>query len=150
MEFASSGYHSELTTVPSEISRLESRLTNLYEALETRKLGLDDLAPRIKDLRSRQEQLQMRRIELEAMLSDQRVEIADKKLVNEYVDDLRRVLSESPLTERKAFVKSFVKEVRVQDNQATIEYTLPLLPQNLEREKMGVLPIVHHGGRYWT
>jgi len=64
----------------------------LYDTLETGKLGLDDLAPRIQQLRHRQEQLQSRKWELEVRLSDRRVELADLEMVTRCVDDLRSLL----------------------------------------------------------
>jgi len=41
------------------------------------------------------------------------VELADTETVTQYVNDLRNLLSENPLTERKSFIRSFVKEVKV-------------------------------------
>jgi hypothetical protein len=49
----------------------------LYEAIETGKIGLDDLAVRIRELRNQQEKLQARRIVIEAQLSDRKVKLAD-------------------------------------------------------------------------
>jgi len=57
------------------------------------------------------EQLQSRKWELETLLSDRRVELANLETVTRYVDDLRNRLEESSLTERKPFVRSFVKEL---------------------------------------
>jgi hypothetical protein len=45
---------------------------------------------------------------LENLLSDRKVELADLETVKEYVADLQNLLEESPLTERKSFIKSFV------------------------------------------
>ncbi|MCL0063753.1 recombinase family protein, partial [Dehalococcoidia bacterium] len=67
------------------------------DAIETGKVELDDLAPRIRQLRIRQEQLQDRRTEIENMLSERRVELGDLKTVRHYVNDLHNLLSESPL-----------------------------------------------------
>ena len=41
------------------------RLAKLYDALETGKLSLDDLAPRIKELRTRQDELSKPRLQIE-------------------------------------------------------------------------------------
>lgn len=85
-----------------EIAGTNSRLERSYDALETGKLGLDDLAPRIQQLRYQQEQLQARKWELEALLSDRRVELADLGMVTKCVDDLRSLLEESTLIERRS------------------------------------------------
>ena len=42
-----------LETLDSQISAVNRRLERLYEALETGKVDLDDLGPRLKDLRQR-------------------------------------------------------------------------------------------------
>jgi len=150
MDAASAGYNDEINRVAREITETETRLGRLYEALETGQVVLADLAPRIKELRTRYEQLQLRRIELETVLSDRRVHLADLKTVTAYVKYLHRVLNESPFTERRAFITSFVKEVRVEGNEAVIEYTIPMPPSQLSEEKVGVLPIVQYGGPHRT
>ena len=139
-------YQEELGIISDEITGINSRLERLYDALETGKLCLDDLAPRIQQLRYRQEQLQSRRWELEALLSDRRVELADLKTVTHYVADLRSLLEESTLAERKSFIRSFVKEVRVTGDEALLTYTMPLPPQGTCEDRVRVLSSVHHGG----
>ena len=108
-------------------------------------MQLADLAPRIQQLR--QEQLETRRLELEYLLSDTKVELADMKTVASYVADLRNLLSESPLAERKSFIKSFVKEVKVIGTEVRLIYTIPMPPKGISQETVGVPPIVHYGGR---
>lgn len=76
-------------------------------------------------LRYRQEQLQSRKWELETLLSDRRVELASLETVTRYVDDLRNLLGESSLTERKSFIRSFVKEVKVTSDEVLLTYTMP-------------------------
>jgi site-specific DNA recombinase len=120
-------------------------LERLYDALETGKIQLADLAPRIKKLRQRQEQLQATRWEMEQQLSDRRVELADAETVAGYVADLRDLLNESPIAERKTFIRSFVKEVKVTGNEALLTYTIPMLPRGVTEEKLPVLFTVHNG-----
>ena len=64
--------------------------------------------------------------------------------------DLRDLLNESSISERKTFIRSFVKEVKVTGDEALLNYTIPMLPRGVTEEKLPVLSIVHHGGRYWT
>ncbi|MDI6814470.1 MAG: hypothetical protein QMC90_00040 [Dehalococcoidales bacterium] len=63
-------------------------------------------------------------------MSDRRVELASLETVTRYVDDLRNLLGESSLTERKSFI------------------TTPT--RRISQEKVGVLSPVHYSGRYWT
>ena len=82
MDSATGNYREELDLISDEIAGINSRLKRLYDALETGKIGLDDLAPRIHHLRHRQEQLQARKWELEALLSDRQTQLADLEAVN--------------------------------------------------------------------
>ena len=150
MDASTSKHRQQLDALLTEISRVNQRLERLYDALETGMLQLADLAPRIQRLRQRQEQLETRRLELEYLLSDTKVELADMKTVARYVADLRNLLSESPLAERKSFIKSFVKEVKVIGTQVRLIYTIPMPPKGVSQETVGVPPIVHYGGAEGT
>jgi len=147
MDSAMKSYHGELGLISETIIDVSHRLERLYDAIETGKLDLDDLVLRIRELRSRQEQLQTRRIEIENQMSDRKVEIADLESISGYVDDLHDILKEGSLTERRAFIRSFVREVKVTGNEVLLNYTMPILPDNLTIEKDGVLPTVRYGGR---
>ena len=121
----------------------------MYDALETGALKVADLAPRIQELRHRQEQLQITRIELEALLSDRKVELADMNTVAGYVEDLRNLLQEGTLAERKSFIKSFVREIKVTGSLIELSYTIPLF-EGQSQESLAVPHIVHYGGPFWT
>ena len=56
----------------------------------------------------------------------------------------------STLVERKSFIRSFVKKVRVTGTEALMTYTIPMPPKQLSQEILAVPPIVHYGGRYCT
>ena len=123
------------------------RLERLYDALETGSLQLADLAPRIQRLRQRQEQLNAARLELENLLSDRKVELADMETVKSYVEDLRNLLEDSSLTERKSFIKSFVREVRVTGTEVLLSYNIPLSAGAASQDTLVVPPIVQCGGQ---
>lgn len=142
----------DLDAINDNVIDIDHRLERLYDALETGKIGLEDLVPRIQELRGRKEQLESKRLELDVLQSDRRVELASLKNIVGYVTDLRKLLNESPLAEKKAFIRGFVKEVKVTGNEVLLCYTMPLLPEGLSEEKaelQKVLPIVHYGGQYW-
>jgi site-specific DNA recombinase len=143
-------YRQRLDNVINEIADVDRRLERLYDALETGRIQLADLAPRIQQLRQRREQLQAARSQLEQDLSARRVELADEETVAHCVSDLRNLLSESSLAERKSFVRSFVKEVKVTGDNVLLTYTIPMLPKGLTEEMLPVLSIVHDGGEGGT
>ena len=43
-----------------------------------------------------------------------------------YAKDMRDFLKESELTERRAFIQSFVKEIVVMPGDALLRYTIPI------------------------
>ncbi len=83
-------------------------------------------------------------------MSDRKVELADLETVSGYVSDLHSLLKEGSLAERKAFVRSFVREIKVTCDEVIMNYNIPLLPDNITVGKERVLPTVQYGGRYWT
>ncbi len=125
---------------------MKARLTKLYEALETGKLGLDDLAPRIKELKVRQDELSKARVLLEAEMAARGVQPVDEVMVKSYARDLRGLLEESELTERRAFLRSFVKRIEVDKEQVTVHYKLPLPQDGKASEPCAVLPTATSSG----
>jgi len=95
-------------------------------------------------------QLQSTRSELEGSLSDKRVELADIETVTGYVSDLRNLLEERPFTERRSFIKSFVKGVEVTGNQMLLIYTIPMQPHEIKGESIDIPLIGHYGGTRGT
>jgi len=65
-------------------------------------------------------------LELEELLTPSGTQVANEKLVKGYVEDLEEALRNSSLPHQKAFVHSFVKEVRVTGNRVLLRYTMPL------------------------
>jgi site-specific DNA recombinase len=147
MDSLVAGCRERLETIVDEIADGDRRLERLYDALETGKVELADLVPRIQQLRQRRDQLNAAKWESEPQLSDRRVELADVETVARCVADLRELLDESSLTERKAFIRSFVKELKVTGDEVLMTYTVPMLPKGLLQERLPVLSIVHYGGQ---
>lgn len=146
MDCVSRSYQEELDAISDEFVSIKHRLDRLYAALETGKMGLDDLALRIHQLRERQEKLQARKSQIESLLSDRRVELASPEIVRHYVDDLLNLLNEGLLSERRAFIRSFVKEVKVTGDEVLLTYTMPLPPKGISEERVGVQSNVQYSG----
>ena len=146
LQTAACGLSDRLEIVDTELRDVRARLAKLYEVLETGKLDLGDLAPRIKELKLRQDELGKARVLLQAEMAAQGVQQVDEALVRAYAEDLQALLEEADLTERKAFLRSFVKRIEIDKGQVTVNYTLPLPPDGRITESVGVLPIVTFGG----
>ena len=146
LQAASCGLRDRLDAVDAELRDVRARLNKLYEAVETGKLDLNDLAPRIKELKGRQDELGKTRIQTEAQMAAQGVDEVDAEVVKAHAQDLRAVLEEADFAQRKAFLRSFVRRIEVDNGQATLHYTLPMPPDGRSSEQLGVLPIVTFGG----
>ncbi len=79
-----------------------------------------------------------------------KVELADLKSVMGYVDNLRSVLDKGTLQERKAFIRSFVRSIKVTGDDAKLSYLMPVPPEWLAEEKVRVLYSVRYGGAEGT
>ena len=139
-----------LDTTQAEISSVQTRLSKLYDALETNKLSLDDLAPRIKELRARQDELTRAKLQLETEQATRKARRMDAKIVQAYAEDLRRLLEEGRVAESKAFLRSFIKRIEIDGGHARVDYDVPVPPDGKERDSMGVLPLVTLGGEGGT
>ncbi|MAE11285.1 MAG: hypothetical protein CL876_05165 [Dehalococcoidales bacterium] len=74
-----------------------------------------------------------------------RLEPIEPRIVLDYVKDLKEFLDESNIFERRAFLRSFVESIDVDDYQITLNYTLPLPLDNAKQETFSVLVIVPTG-----
>jgi hypothetical protein len=138
------GEKERLQFLEAQLSDVDSRLGKLYDAIETGEFRGGELSPRIKALFQKREELQQAKVEAEEALRYQTIELADPKVVREYVEDLKTLLEESSIIEQKAFLKSFVDRIEVGDSEAKVVYTIPMLPDKSPSEAVGVLPFVHN------
>ncbi|MFQ5872999.1 MAG: recombinase family protein, partial [Dehalococcoidia bacterium] len=139
-----------LDALDDQLNSVNRRLERLYDALETGKLALEDLAPRIQDLRKQRNLLSRAREEVHETLEAGHVELVNREEVLGYLKDIQAVLGAGTVAERRTILKSFVERIEKQDSQATIFYSLPLPPAQVNTEPMGVLDTVHYGGPSWT
>ena len=150
LDLASTDDRDRLGVVDAQIEDTNRRLERLYDALETGKVRLDDVAVRIQQHRDHLKQLQVTKWEIEIRLSHGHIEPLDEETIQRYVEEMRDLLTNSPLTERRSFVKSFVKEVKVTGSNVLLTYTMPMSPNQVLQEGVTVLDTVHYGGLWCT
>jgi site-specific DNA recombinase len=138
-----------LEIVDTEINEVRVRLSKLYDALETGKVSLDDLAPRIKKLRSHQDELSKTRLQIEAEKITQGIKYVDAQVVKSYANDLKGLLEETDIVESKSFLRSFIKRIDINKDKVAVSYNLPI-PNEEETQTAGVLPMVTPGGEGGT
>ncbi len=136
----------KLDCIDDSLAEVRARLSRLYEALETGKLSLDDLAPRIKDLRVREADLSKARLQIEAEVLAKEPHRVDAEAIKTHARDLKAILDESDTAASRAFLKTFVKRIEIAGSDAVIRYTLPIPPEGETEARVPVLPIETPGG----
>ncbi|MDO8473756.1 MAG: recombinase family protein, partial [Dehalococcoidia bacterium] len=140
-------YETELNSIEGEIVDVVRRLERLYEVIETGKVVPDDVGPRIHDLKERREKLQGRKEDLQLIVAGQSAEAPSREEVTACAEDLRNILGRGSLAEKKAFIRSFVKEVKITGDEANLTYILPSRQGGLTEETESVLGIGRYGGQ---
>ena len=133
-----------LETVESELGEVRRRLDRLYTLVETTDMEMGDILPRIRDHKERQEKLEATAEEARVMLSERRAVLDDVETITAYANDMSDFLKTSELTESRAFIESFVKEIVVSPGNAVVRYTIPM-PDDSRIPGMDAEEIALHG-----
>ena len=141
--------------VEEELNEIRRRLDRLWQAVETTDLEINDILPRIREHKERQEKLEIAADEAKAILAVRMQGLGDEETIAAYVREMSDFLMESELTETRAFIRSFVKEIGVVPGKATIRYTIPMPKDSPIKGRDAqeialsapVLSTVTHGGR---
>ena len=115
-----------LKTIEDELDDVKRRLKIIWDALETSNLDVAEASERINEHRERKERLEDAAEDARAILSERREHLDDVDTIAAYARDMKDFLQESELTERRAFITSFVKEIMVIPGDALIRYTVPM------------------------
>ncbi len=140
---ASSGLKERFDIIDAELYDVKARLSKLYDAIETGKITIDDISERIRELKDRQAELHKSRLLVEAEMAARGEERVDIEKAIQYGKDLRHMIEEASLPERKAFLRSFIKRIVIDGKQVKVAHKLPL-PSG--KDKVVVLPINTFGG----
>ena len=101
-----------LETIEAELTEVRRRLDQLYNQVETTGLDMAEVTPRIPGR------------PVDALRTE--VTLDDVEAITAYAQDMSEFLKTSELTESRAFVESFVKEIVVSPGKAAIRYTIPM------------------------
>ena len=80
----------------------------------------------MREHKERRERLEQAASEARTGLSERREVLDDVDTITAYAHEMSEFLATSELTESKAFIHSFVKEIAVAPGSATIRYTIPM------------------------
>ena len=132
MDGASGEQRKRLETIESELADVRGRLERLYDLVETTtEFNMADFAHRIRDHKERQERLESAAEGARAILSQRRAVLDDVRTITAYAQDMNRFLQKSELTERRAFIETFVREIELLPDNAVVRYTVPMPDDSL-------------------
>ncbi len=127
MDKVAAEQHKRLETIDEELEDVKRKLGRIWHFIETADdIDMADASARIREHRDRQELLEDEAAAARAVLTQRRSVLDDVDTVESYAKELRDFLKHSELTERKAFIQSFVKEIVVVPDDALLRYTVPM------------------------
>ena len=147
-----------LETIDEELEDVKKRLGRIWQVIETTDIEMADASERIREHRERKEKLEIAAEEARALLSDRRQFLDSADTIAAFAAEMGEFLKSSELTETKAFVRSFVKEIVVKPGRAAIVYSIPTPDDSpiggADAAEIalngGVMNSVRHGGPDWT
>ena len=143
-----------LETIEDQPEDVKRKLARIWHFIENTDTGMADASKRISEHRERQMRLEDAAAEARVILSQRRKVLDDVNTIAAYAQDMNGFLQESEMTERRAFIESFVKEIIVMPGDALMRYTVPMPDDSLIPGKAtetvalpeSVLSTVHDGG----
>ena len=133
---------------------VKRRLSRIWQVIETTDIEMADASERIREHRERKEKLEIAAEEARALLSERRQFLDSADTIAAFAAEMSEFLKSSELTETKAFVRSFVKEIVVKPGRAAIVYSIPTPDDSPAGGadaveialNVGVMNSVRHGG----
>ena len=120
-----------LETIEDELEDVKRKLGRIWHFIETSDAVMADASGRIREHRERQERLEYFAEQARAVLAQRRKVLDDANTIAAYAKDMKDFLKESELTERRAFIQSFIKEIVVVPGDALLRYTVPMPDDSL-------------------
>ena len=114
-----------LQTIEGELEDVKRRLGRIWNFIETSDTEMADASERIREHRERKETLEIAAEEARALLKERRQLLDSADTIATFAEEMSDFLKTSELTETRAFVHSFVKEVVVKPGRAAIVYSIP-------------------------
>ena len=114
-----------LQTIDEELEDVKKRLGRIWQVIETTDIEMADASERIREHRERKEKLEVAAEEARGLLKERRVMLDSADTIATFAAEMGDFLKTSELTETRAFVHSFVKEIEVKPGRAAIVYSIP-------------------------
>ena len=115
-----------LESIEGELEDVKRRLGRIWNVIETTDMEMADAAERVRELRDRREKLEQAADEARAVVTERRAFLDRADTIATFAAEMSEFLRTSQLTETRAFVRSFVKEIQIRPGKASIIYTIPM------------------------
>ncbi len=135
----------KMDSIEEELEDVKKRLGRIWNAIETTDIEMADASDRIREHRERKEKLEIAAEEARALLAQRRHFLDSADIIASYAEEISEFLKTSELTETRAFVHSFVKEIEVKPGRAAIVYSL-LTPEDSPIDGGDVAEVALNGG----
>jgi len=137
----------ELKAVEDQLEGLRDRIGKLYNSLETGKLEIDHLAPRIKELKTQIDALESKRNEIINEIKNPTSLPFNFETLKNLAKDLADMLQNGTIMEQKAVLRSFVKRIIINRPDITLDYTMPIVEEKEtgRTTETAVLPMLQVG-----
>ena len=120
-------HRKRVQTIESEIQDVNKQLDRIWRYIATRDdVDAAQTSARMAEYQDRQERLEDAAANAREVLARYRSALGDAGETAEYARRMDDFLDSSELTERRAFIESFVKEVVIMPGQALLRYTFPM------------------------
>ena len=115
-----------LRTIEDELQDVKRQMDRIWRYIATSDTVMADASLHIKELQDRQERLEDAAEDARAVLAQRLKVLDDVNAITAYAKEMRDFLDESEPTERRTFIKSFVKEIVVMPGDALLCYAIPI------------------------
>ncbi len=120
----------QLDYLDKEARSVEQKLEHVYAAVESGRVDIDDLAPRLKQLRAEQRELNEKRDDALDDMNQVDQTPFDAIQIEQYIQDLRNLLQSASFLESKTFLGTFIRRIDFDKERVGIEYTFPIQAGN--------------------
>lgn len=138
-------YEEKITLIDASLTDKLARRKKLYNRIETDTVDLGDLGPRLRELNADIECLKQEKGELERMREERQPVTITESELNAYIDDLQAALREGTISERKSFIRNFIKKIVVAKPHVEVHYHIPLPVGCAKSADYEVLHLVQNG-----
>ena len=126
MDEVASEQRQTLKSIDGELEDVKKQLGRVWHFIaRSDSVDVAEASDLIVELRERKEKLEIAAEEARAVLKDRRQLLDSADVIATFAEEMSEFLKDSELTETRAFVHSFVKQIDVRPGTAAIIYSMP-------------------------